>query len=71
MELTHWDAEQADGDLDAREDVERAADAIADDPLKGVPGEGEAEHVLEDQEAGEGFDGDIAFQSRIANLVQA
>lgn len=57
--LTHGDAQEADDDLDTSDDVEGLDDAPPDDPIVGAPSEGEAEHVLEDQERGEGFHRDI------------
>ena len=68
-EDVHGDAEQTDADLDAGDDVEGLDDAVAQDPLVGGPGQGEAEHVLEDQQAGEGFDRDVTY-SRVSRMIR-
>lgn len=57
----HGDAEEADGDLDAGDDVEGLGDAVLQDPVVGAPGQAEAEHVLEDEERREGLDGYVAY----------
>ena len=65
MGRTHRDAEQAYGDLNAADDVEGLDDAELDDPIVRTPGDGEAEHVLEDHQGGEGLDGDVAWNYHV------
>ncbi|KAL8740624.1 MAG: hypothetical protein Q9190_006699 [Brigantiaea leucoxantha] len=60
QKLTHRYAKQTDRDLYARDDVKRLRYARCNQPVVGTPGEAEAEHVLEDEQACEGLDGDFS-----------
>ena len=63
-ENVHGNAQKADGNLDTRDDYEGVDDAILNDPAIGGPGQGEGEHILEDQERREGLDRDVTFGER-------
>ena len=58
--LTHQDAERTDTDLYGSDDVEDLLGAEMDEPVVAFEGEGEGEEVLEDDEAGEALDCEIA-----------
>lgn len=59
----HGHAQQTDADLDTGDDDKCAPHAARHprrDPIIGKVGQDEGEDVLEDEQAGEGFDGDVA-----------
>lgn len=58
----HRDTEQTHRDLHARDDHEGLLHARVHEPVVGEVREDEGEEVLEDEEAGEGFDGDLACE---------
>ena len=60
--LTHWDTEAANPHLDAAEDDHGALGSSASHPVVGEECEHKAEHVLENQKAGEGLNGNLALE---------
>lgn len=61
--LTHGNTQQTNSYLHARDDIESFQNPGLNQPVVRAPGEAEAEHVLEDKEAGECFNSDIASES--------
>lgn len=57
--LTHGNAQETDSNLYARNDDEDSLDATLCEPAVGSKSKAKREDVLEDEEAREGFDGDI------------
>ena len=57
--LTHRDTEQANAHLHASNNVEDFEYTSSHDPVISSPGQSKAEHVLEDEQAGERFDGNF------------
>ena len=69
-ENVHGNAQKADGNLDTRDDYEGVDDAVLEYPAIGGPGQGEGEHILEDQERGEGLDRDVTFRKRQSTSIR-
>ena len=59
--LTHGNTQQANANLNACNDMENFQYAALNKPMVGSPCQGETKYVLEDQEACEGFDGDVPY----------
>jgi len=62
MKLTHRYTERANQHLDACDYHERLVYPSLEDPVICTPSESKAKHVLEDQKACEGFDGNIPYK---------
>ncbi len=60
--LTHGNAEQANNQLDGRDDVEQRGGLGVgrNKPVEGAQRQAEREEVLEDDHAGEALDGEVA-----------
>lgn len=58
---THGYTQQTHANLNTSNDHEDVLRVREHDPVVGEVCQDEAEHVLEDEEAGEGFDGDLAW----------
>src|SRR6187549_48101 len=51
VRLTHWNTQEADSDLDTRNGDHGRPNATINDPVVGLPSQGEAEEVLKDDHA--------------------
>ena len=58
--LTHGNAEEADGNLNASKRIKDRFDAPLNQPLVRLEGQGKAEKVLEDDQAGEALNRKVA-----------
>ena len=65
--LTHWYAQETDGQLDAADDVERPGDPPVHEPIIRTIGEREGEEILENKQQGEGFECQILCRISSAN----
>lgn len=66
--LTHGYTQQTHADLNTGDGCEDMFRLGEHEPIVGEVCQEEAEHVLEDEEAGEGFDGDLAWRCVYVNM---
>ena len=64
VRLTHWNTQEADSDLDTRNGDHGRPNATINDPVVGLPSQGEAEEVLKDDHACEALDSQVTCHDR-------